>query len=519
MFKKIKAFFNWDQMPPPIIDVPTPKTAPPRPMKKKPMTIFTTDLFTRVMSRKKEEEKRQALLSNVFNREAKDFVAVDGVMDSASQYNLKTQYSAYNIPMAQLSYYSSHSFIGYQMCALIAQHWLVDKACSMPARDAIRKGYEITSNDGTEITLEIKEAMRKADIKYRLNDHLVQFVRKGRIFGIRIAMFDIRSNDPDFYEKPFNIDGVAPGSYRGIVQIDPQWISPELDVESASNPVSLNFYEPTWWRVNNLRIHRSHLIIMRTDEVVDLLKPTYFYGGVPIPQKIFERIYAAERTANEAPQLALTKRSIALHVDAKAALAQQAAFEQKIESWSYFMNNWGVKVLDKDEKLEQFDTSLADLDAVIMTQYQLVAAAANVPAVKLLGTSPKGFNATGAFEEASYHEELESIQTHDLTPLIERHHLLLIKSEIAPKFNMAPFSTEVKWRPLNSVTDKEQAEINYLKSQTSALLIQNGAIDAEDERQRLIADPNSGYSGMSAEMPEPDDEQDYDDEEETAQEF
>jgi hypothetical protein len=224
MFKKIKAFFNWDQMPPPIIDVPTPKTAPPRPMKKKPMTIFTTDLFTRVMSRKKEEEKRQALLSNVFNREAKDFVAVDGVMDSASQYNLKTQYSAYNIPMAQLSYYSSHSFIGYQMCALIAQHWLVDKACSMPARDAIRKGYEITSNDGTEITLEIKEAMRKADIKYRLNDHLVQFVRKGRIFGIRIAMFDIRSNDPDFYEKPFNIDGVAPGSYRGIVQIDPQWM-------------------------------------------------------------------------------------------------------------------------------------------------------------------------------------------------------------------------------------------------------------------------------------------------------
>ena len=30
-----------------------------------------------------------------------------------------------------------------------------------------------------------------------------------------------------------------------------------------------------------------------------------------------------------------------------------------------------------------------------MTQYQLAASVANVPATKLLGTQPKGFNATG----------------------------------------------------------------------------------------------------------------------------
>ena len=58
-----------------------------------------------------------------------------------------------------------------------------------------------------------------------------------------------------------------------------------------------------------------------------------------------------------------------------------------------------------------------------MSQYQLVAAAANVPATKLLGTTPKGFNATGEYEEASYHEELESIQANDLSRLLARHHL------------------------------------------------------------------------------------------------
>ena len=152
--------------------------------------------------------------------------------------------------------------------------------------------------------------------------------------------------------------------------------------------------------------------------------------------------------------------------------------------------------------MQQFDTSLTDLDAVIMTQYQLVAAAANVPAVKLLGTSPKGFNTTGEFEEANYHEELESIQTHDLTPLIERHHLLLIRSEIAPKFNIAPFDTTVVWNSLDAMTAEEQAELNRKNAETGRILQESGAIDGADERQRIINDPDSGYTGLIDDTPD-----------------
>ncbi len=34
----------------------------------------------------------------------------------------------------------------------------------------------------------------------------------------------------------------------------------------------------------------------------------YNYFGVSVPERIYERVYASERTANEAPQLAMTKR-------------------------------------------------------------------------------------------------------------------------------------------------------------------------------------------------------------------
>ena len=336
-------------------------------------------------------------------------------------------------------------------------------------------------------------------VKFDLTKNLIEFAQFGRIFGIRVAMFKVESDDPEYYFKPFNADGITPGSYKGISQIDPYWVTPQLDPQSAGDPSSIHFYEPTWWNIAGKLVHRTHLVIYRTEEVADILKPSYIYGGVPIPQKIAERVYAAERTANEAPMLALTKRTDVLTTDTDQVVMNPMAFAKRMNQWVFNRDNYGVKVVGLEDKVEEFDTSLTDLDAVIMTQYQLVAAAANVPAVKLLGTSPKGFNATGQFEEASYHEMLESIQTHALTPLIERHHLLLIRSEIAPELNVAVFNTTVTWKPLDAMTNKEQAELNKMKAETGNMLMQAGAIDGADERDRIINDPESGYTGLNIE--------------------
>lgn len=219
---------------------------------------------------------------------------------------------------------------------------------------------------------------------------------------------------------------------------------------------------------------------------------------------IYERVYAAERTANEAPQLALTKRAMIFYTDAAKALANQATFEQRLSIWAHFRDNFGVKVADKEADLiEQKDTSLSDLDAVIMTQYQIVAAAANIPATKLLGTTPKGFNSSGDYETDSYHEELESIQTGDLEPLIDRHMVCLIRSEIAPKFTGGKvFSTEVVFEPLTTMSAEEQAGVNKTKAETDKILADAGAIDGADIRRRIAADEMSGHNGL--EIVEPD---------------
>lgn len=449
----------------------------------------------------------EASLQNLFDksiqRTAPLPVSINGqTMDSINSIPLKAPYqfsTINNITSTPLmNWYAAQTFIGYQLCAIFSQQWLINKCCTVPAEDAVRNGYDITVNDNTEVDATIIDEMRKLDEKFNVNKEMVEFVKLGKVFGIRILMFEIDSPDPDYYIKPFNIDGITAGSYKGITQIDPYWMTPELDASAAGNPASPNFYEPTWWRINSLRVHRTHLCIFMGEEVPDILKPTYFYGGIPLPQLLYERVYAAERTANEAPMLALTKRVNVKKIDLSQALANQAQLEEALAFQVYTRDNYAQQIIDREDDYFQTDTTLTDLDVVIMTQYQIVAAIAKVPATKLLGTSPKGFNATGEYDESNYHEELKNIQTHKLTHFLERHHLLLMKSIIEPKYGIY-FKTTVVWKELDAPTQKETVEIEKIKAETDEIRRASGAINAEDIRKRIINDPNSGYNGIISE--------------------
>lgn len=427
-------------------------------------------------------------------------LAPGSAVDSADASTIKAAYAGieYGLSEAMLGFFLRQGFIGHHTCALLASHWLIDRACHMPASDAVRRGYSIVSDDGSQLPTDLVNRMRKFDERFQIVERMVDFVGRGRVFGIRIALFVVETGDPQYYEQPFNPDGVRPESYRGISLIDPYWCAPELDRAAASDPASIHFHEPTWWNINGKRYHRSHLVIFRSGIVPDILRPLYRYGGVPIPQRIVERVYCAERTANEAPQLAMTKRTTGFGTDISEFMANPTQSAERMQEWTDFRDNFQLKIYDKDaEELGQFDTSLADLDAVIMTQYQLVAGAAGVPVTKLLGTSPKGFNATGELDEANYHEELETIQSRDLRPLVERHHMLVMRSYIAPTLRDAkPVATSVVWEPLDTPTAKEKAETEKAEAERDAALADLGAIDGVDVRERLRKDVNGPYFGI-----------------------
>ena len=450
------------------------------------------------------EVDRQKLLARSFQRTSEDMKPVNAkghAMDAACVGgSLKNVFGVSNYADDIIfTHFAQQGFIGYQACALLAQNWIINNACSVPCEDAIRPGYEISLNQ--DIELEDQDLLVKikqvSERKYNISNIARNFARNNKIFGCALALPVVDGID---YAKPFNIDGVRRGSYKGISLIEPYWVMPELDMEATSAPESLHFYEPTWWRLpNGKRIHRSHVIYITGDEVPDVLKPTYYFGGLPLTQQIYERVYASERVANEAPLMALTKRMLIADGNIEAYLMNEEDAEKKLQKLSYCRDNYGVFFKRPGDNVQQIDTSLTDFDALIMTQYQLVASIARMPATKLLKTQPKGFNATGEYEMKDYIQELQHLQDNQMKPLIERNNLLVEKSEFGYSYEL-----EAKFNPVDMPTERELAEVRKIDADTDMVLINAGAISPEEARARIIADPNSGYNGLPAEMPHSD---------------
>lgn len=462
------------------------------------------------------KQQAMALMEDPHQRTVgNDYVDANGNKITAAMDNIATTGNNQltgtfsNISTNLYLWYASQSFIGYQACGIIAQQWLIERACSIKGRDAVRKGYKIIVDEGVDLEPKQLKYIERLDRKFKVKKNLERADKFKNVHGIRHVLFKVESEDPDYYRKPFNPDGIKPGSYKGMVQIEPYWITHHITAGNVDDPTSKDFYDPDFWSVHGKMIHKSHFVILKGPEVADHLKPTYYYGGISLTQRIMERIYSAERTANEAPQLTLTKRLNVLKTDIAKAVADQDSFEGNLQVMERFRDNYGTRVIGKNEEHLQIDTTLTDLDAVINGQYQIVSSIAGVPLTKLMKSPPKGFQSTGENEREDYHEELESIQENDLSAIVERHHLCLMRSHIAPRFKTQPFDISHEWNELTVMSDLDRSTIESNKSNATKQYFDMGAVDAYDVRDNLIADEKSNWTGLEK-IDRPEEEPDMD---------
>ncbi len=451
------------------------------------------------------EADRNELLAHSLQRTQKDLIphsangmAMDSFSDSGAKLN--SAYAIYGqVNDIIYTHFALQGFIGFQACALLSQNWLINKCCILPPKEAMAPDYNVAYKTKDVLSKDkelLTELKLNSDSKtgYKIKDMAVEFAEKKRQFGVAYAYPLVEGVN---YEKPFNLKYVKSGNYKGMVNIDPYWISPELNAEAATNTASANFYEPEWYRLpDGKRLHKSWVVKAVNGNVPDILKPTYYYGGYPIPQLVYQRVYAAESVANEAPMLAKSKRLLYMDGNLGNYVLNQNKAENDAKAFTYFRDNWGVVIKRPDQAIGQIDTSLTDFDAVMMSQYQLVAAAAGMQATKLLETQPKGFNASGDFEKAQYNSLLQSIQKEDYMPYLNFHYMLLLKS----RFNKE-YVVECEFNPIDTPSIRELAECNEIKSRINTSYVAAGVISNDECRETLRLDPASGYNTLTGNAP------------------
>lgn len=465
--------------------------------------------YSRSMATTENTNKVKDYIKYSFQKKIEDFVianpqtgkeiklAMDKAYDNLAKVCSGNVHSA---PEIIYTFFSKFGFISWQLMSLLSQHWLISNACSLSNQDAIRNGWNntyIETDNSNKASQEEKDKKQKllTDLyslqqkKYNINNILLKWAYQRNVYGISFLLPKIDGID---YEKPFNIDGVKKGSLKGFVVIEPYWLMPQFEQENMTDPASINFYQPTWYATSNgQKIHKSHFIIAKRKEVADTLKASYYFGGISLAQEIFERVYAAEKSANEAPLLLLTKRLNVYKIqDFADFFLQPEAFKQRLQQLAETRDNQGFLLCDKEDDVKQIDTALTDFDEAIKTQYGLVSAIARIPYDKLFEQNPTGgLSANGSYNVKNYNQDLNTTQTGVFEPAIDRINEIVLKSEFDTKDKIA-----IVFNPTDNPTEEEIANLNKTKADTTAIYLSNGVITPEEARTKLIEDKTSGYS-------------------------
>ena len=279
-----------------------------------------------------------------------------------------------------------------------------------------------------------------------------------------------------------------PGGLRGFRVIEPINAAPgDYD---AADPLSPHYLTPAWWWLLGRRVHASRLIRVSADEPPALLRPGYNFFGIPQAQILWDYVLHFQECRAAAARL-LTRFSLTVFKTRMDDVLFRAGGTRELDARIRYLvddrNNDGVLAIDKDsEDVIKVDTSLSGVTDIVRQSLELLAAVNRTPAVKLLGISPSGFNATGESDIRNYHDHILSRQEKIFrAPLRQALEIVQIArfGEIDPGLTF-------DFAPLNRGDDAARAAVRKTRAETAAVYLDREVLSREDVRAALAADPD-----------------------------
>lgn len=402
-------------------------------------------------------------------------------------------------------------FPGYPYLAELQQRSEYRQPAETTAKEMVRKWIQFKSNSGG------KDASKKiSKLEERFEELDIQGLFKKALehdafFGLAHIFIDIKGQDGEDRANPLLIDKktIAKGSLKGFRTIEPMWVTPIQ--WNATDPTAEDFYKPTAWFALNQRVHHTRLIQLVSRPLPDLLKPAYNFGGISLSQLIRPYVDRWLRTVDGVNRLINNFSIVYLQTDMSAMMQgedgggwtteDQASLIARLRMFTRERDNQGIFVTDKNnEMLSALSVPLGGLEALQAQSQEHMAAPTHLPLVVLTGITPAGLNASSESELEVFHDWIHSNQE-----LVVRRPLLdVLKIVQLDLFGEIDDSIGFEFVPLKQLDGEAASRVYKTKSEAGTAYIDAGVISAEEERQRLARDPDSGYINLDPDkLPEP----------------
>lgn len=376
-----------------------------------------------------------------------------------------------------LQQYSQHILnrLSYQECANLATDSMISKAVDVITRELFKSGGRwINSHLDIDNFEMILNSLHFYD-KVRLA------VQRALEYGG--AFLYINTDDTDLSLPLYlNERTASTNKITGLTVIEP-WQAAPVQVNSF-NPLKENYMEPElWWVLGaSSTVHKTRLIPVVFYSVPDLIKPLYNYLGLPLSFYMKNYVSNADTVRQSISDLVLRFRTKIIKTTAQKIADPQT--QARVKYMNATSNNLATLLLAKDEEWIETVTSLSGMDNLLSQMYELMTASTRgIPVTKLLGLSPRGFNATGEYDENNFYDVIDGYSQTVVVPVMERlaEYILCFKAGILsePKY---------EFNPRKQIRPKEQAEINNLKADYVSKLIMSGVIAGRDAIKAISED-------------------------------
>lgn len=450
----------------------------------------TANAFKNLRSVKKEFAL-PITMSGVSKDEYKE---MNMAFDSAGGFN--AIYESLTQHAYDLGQYPITSFVGYGVLQQIAQQGLIRACIQTVSDDLSRKWIKIDGCEDPEKLEKIENELKKLHIK----DLFHKAVTTTGYMGGAFIFIDTGEDD---LTLPLAINDLSAelkdGAKVKFVVVDPVNVSP---IEyNCIDPLRDDYMRPRMWQVLGRRVHASRLLTFVENQPPMLLKPNYNFLGIPQAQILWDYVMHFNQTRASTARLLEKISLLVVQTDMDAVLSDEHGielFDAKMEFLERYRNNDSVFVCDKEsEGVMNVQTTIAGCTDVVRQALELIACINRTPAVKLLGISPSGFNATGESDLKNYYDYISSKQE------LYREQIQTIINVIQlVEFGTIDPAITFKFEPLNEENKASQAMTAQTKIGALTQLVDRQAMSAEELRTAVREDEDLGLSFLDEEMPE-----------------
>ena len=401
----------------------------------------------------------------------------------------------------ELGQYPTTSFIGYGALQQIAQNGMIRACVQTVSDDITREWIQITGSDDGEKVDELQKLQEK---KYHLRG---LFNEAATITGYMGGAFIFIDTGEEKTELPLRINDASAELVKGgtlrFVVVDPVSVSP--GDYNSSNPLKADYMRPKWYWVLGQCVHASRMIPLYDNPPPTLLRPAYNFLGIPQAQILWDyvmhwnqcRVYTADLVRKVSLLVFQTSTD-----DIFKSPNGLQLFDIRMKALQRYRDNSSVFVCDKNEEaVMNVQTSIAGCTDVVRQSLEMIAALNRTPAVKLLGISPSGFNATGESDIRNYYDYIKSKQE------LRRDAIMTcLKAIELVEFGTIDADLSFDFNPLSKEDENAAAMTAQSRAGTLATLAQMQAISAEEVREAVKTEPVMHLGFLSDEPPDGDPE-------------